>query len=60
MSSGDPLPPLRVLEPGRRRATRREVDTAVTLVLAFAIVGLLTFVAGAIVLVVLIVRGLGA
>jgi len=58
MRSGDPLP-LRVLEPGRRRATRREVDLAVTLVLSFAVIGLLTFLAGAIVLLVLVVRGLG-
>jgi len=59
MSGADPRP-LRVLEPGRRRATRREVDLAVTLVLSFAVIGLLTFVVGAIVLVLLVVRGLGA
>jgi len=53
--------PLRVLEPGRRRrASRREVDAAVTIVLSLALVGLLTLIAGAVVLIVLIVRGLGA
>lgn len=57
MSSRPGNPPLRVLEPVRRRR-RREVDVVVAFVLMLAGVGLLTLAGGLVVLVVLVVRGL--